>query len=131
VRRALLIGLLALASCADQETKCVLLVEVTYVTVTDTGGAPIDALEFHTVRTDTGKDITPELDPIYVTQRYGQYPIVDDDTAKLVGDEDVPIVFTVSGDRGSASVSGSAHASEDGCGGTVYRGPDKITLGGS
>jgi len=128
VRRALTLGLLVLANCADPEPKCVLLYDVTYVTVTDADGLPVDGLEFHTVRTDTGEDITPELDQIFVVQRDGQYPIVDDSTARLLGDDEVPIVFTVSGEQGSGDVEGLVRASNDGCSSAVYHGPDRLTL---
>ena len=113
----------------DPEPKCVLLVNVTYVTVTDATGAPIDGLAFHTVRTDTGEDITPMPDPIYEAQRDGRYPMVDDLTGRLLGDHETPIVLTVSGASGSGSVEGVAREANDGCPGAVYQGPTKITLG--
>jgi hypothetical protein len=112
----------------DPEPMCVLLFGVTYVTVTDTAGVPVDGLEFHTVRTDTGEDITPALDPIFEPQRDGRYPIVDDQTGRLLGDHEVPIMFTVSGATGSASVAGVARDADDGCPGAVYRGPTQLTL---
>ena len=124
-----MVGLFALAGCVDSQPKCVQPGWVTYATVTDANGAPVDGLAFHTVRMDTGKDITPALDPIFEVQRDGRYPIVDDSTGNLLGDHEVSIAFTVSGESGSGSISGVARASDDGCPGAVYLGPTQITLG--